>query len=294
MKNGVLKSDWFTGLAVTFIFLIFAGSDFTTSLERSAYDFGVRSSTSTASDKIAIISIDDQSIANIGRWPWSRDIHAQMHDILASSGAKVIGQTVFFSEPQEDPGLQFVRELKKAFQSSNIAAVPAYVEELAIAIEESQEMVKDKRDLNGQTAISHIAKTLEMSPLRYELTKELDAYLENINSAELILDTDSILAQSIQASGNIVFNMPFVPGQPYGQPDEDLPEYISKNKLNESNIIDNSETNPNGFTPLQVVDAYPPIPILGKQASAIGASASLHDVDGGIRSEPLRSFRYQN
>ncbi len=287
MKNGVLKSDWFTGLAVTFIFLIFAGSDFTTSLERSAYDFGVRSSTSTASDKIAIISIDDQSIANIGRWPWSRDIHAQMHDILASSGAKVIGQTVFFSEPQEDPGLQFVRELKKAFQSSNIAAVPAYVEELAIAIEESQEMVKDKRDLNGQAAISHIAKTLEMSPLRYELTKELDAYLENINSAELILDTDSILAQSIQASGNIVFNMPFIPGQPYGQPDENLPEYISKNKLSESNIIDNSETNPNGFTPLQVVDAYPPIPILGKQASAIGASASLHDVDGGIRSEPL-------
>ena len=287
MKNGVLKSDWFTGLAVTFIFLIFAGSDFTTSLERSAYDFGVRSSTSTASDKIAIISIDDQSIANIGRWPWSRDIHAQMHDILASSGAKVIGQTVFFSEPQEDPGLQFVRELKKAFQSSNIAAVPAYVEELAIAIEESQEMVKDKRDLNGQAAISHIAKTLEMSPLRYELSKELDAYLENINSAELILDTDSILAQSIQASGNIVFNMPFIPGQPYGQPDEDLPEYIAKNKLNESNIIDNSETNPNGFTPLQVVDAYPPIPILGKQASAIGASASLHDVDGGIRSEPL-------
>jgi len=115
MKNGVLKSDWFTGLIITFIFLIFANSDFIASIERSAYDFGVRSSSRIASDKIAIIAIDDQSIDNIGRWPWSRDIHAQMHDLLAQGGAKAIGQTVFFSEPQIDPGLQFIRELKQAF-----------------------------------------------------------------------------------------------------------------------------------------------------------------------------------
>jgi len=287
MKNGVFKSDWLTGLIITFIFLIFAGSDFISSLERNAYDFGVRSSSSTANDKIAIITIDDQSIANIGRWPWPRDIHAQMHDLLAEGGAKVVGQTVFFSEPQQDPGLQFIRELKQAFESSSIAAAPAYVEELALVIEESQEMVKDKRDINGQAAVTLIAETLENSPLRNELTEELDAYLEYINSAELTLDTDSVLAQSIQASGNIVFNMPFVPGQPYGQPDDALPEYISKNKLIDNNIVDNSDTNPEGFTPLLVVDAYPPIAILGQQASAIGASVPLPDIDGGIRTEPL-------
>ncbi len=287
MKNGVFKSDWFTGLIITFIFLVFAGSDLILSLERDAYDFGVRSSSSTPNDKIAIITIDDQSIANIGRWPWPRDIHAQMHNILASGGAKVVGQTVFFSEPQQDPGLQFIRELKEFFQSSNIAAVPAYVEELAFAIEESQEMVKGKRDTNGRAAIKHIADTLQNSPLRNELTEELDAYLEYINSAELILDTDSILAQSIQAAGNIVLNMPFVPGQPYGQPDEVLPEYIAQNRLTENNIIDNADTNPEGFTPLPVIDAYPPIAILGEQASSIGASVPLPDIDGGIRSEPL-------
>ena len=122
MKNGVIKSDWFTGLIITFIFLIFASSDFIASMERSAYDYGVKSSSRIPSDKIAIIAIDDQSINNIGRWPWSRDIHAKMHDILAQSGAKAIGQTVFFSEPQLDPGLVFIRELKQRFEDSSIVS----------------------------------------------------------------------------------------------------------------------------------------------------------------------------
>ena len=45
------------------------------------------------SQDIAVIAIDDQSIANIGRWPWPRDIHAKMIDLLASAKPKAIGNT---------------------------------------------------------------------------------------------------------------------------------------------------------------------------------------------------------
>ena len=289
MKNGVLKSDWFTGLIITLILLVFSGSDFIASMERNAYDFGVKSSTRIASNKIAIIAIDDESIANIGRWPWPRDIHAQMHDILSEGGAKIVGQTVFFSEPQIDPGLQFIRELKQAFEESSIAAVPMYVEELALSVKDSRELVKGKGKANkkAQQAIDNIADALENSPLRYQVAEELAAYLEYINSAEIILDTDNTLAQSIQSAGNIVFSMPYVPGQPYGQPDQPLPEFISQYKLSEENIIDSALTNPEGFTPMPMVDAYQPIAILGVQANAIGALVALPDIDGGIRTEPL-------
>jgi len=287
MKNGIFKSDWFTGLVIIFIFLIFSGSDFIASIERSAYDFGVRSSSRIPSDKIAIIAIDDQSIDNIGRWPWPRDIHAQMHDILAEGGAKAVGQTVFFSEPQLDPGLQYIRELKQAFEESSISAVPMLVEELTLAIEDSRKLVKNKRDANGKAAVKKIANALEESPLHNQVAEELTAYMEYINSAEVILDTDSTLAQSMQNAGNVIFYMPVVQGQPYGQPDEVLPEYVAKNRLPENNIINNTATNPEGFTPLPVTDAYPPIAILGEQSEAIGASVPLPDVDGGIRTEPL-------
>jgi len=287
MKNGIWKSDWFTGLLITILFVVFGGSDFIASLERSAYDFGVRSSSRIPNEKIAIIAIDDQSIDNIGRWPWSRDIHAEMHKILTEGGAKVIGQTVFFSEPQIDPGLQFIRELKQAFEESSIAAVPAFVEELNFVIEDSRELVKDKKDANGQAAVQTIADAFENSPLRYQVTEELDAYMEYVNSAEAILDTDKILAESMAEAKNIVLIMPFVPGEAYGQPDGEFPEYITKNKISEENIIDNAATNPDGFSPLSMIDAYSPIPLLGEQANAIGALVSLPDVDGAIRNEAL-------
>jgi CHASE2 domain-containing sensor protein/tRNA A-37 threonylcarbamoyl transferase component Bud32 len=287
MKNGVIKSDWFTGLIITFIFLIFASSDFIASIERSAYDYGVKSSSRIPSDKIAIIAIDDQSINNIGRWPWSRDIHAQMHDILARSGAKAIGQTVFFSEPQLDPGLQFIRASKQKLEDSSIAAVPALVADLSASIEKSRALVKNKRDANGQAAVQKIADALEASPLNQQVAEDLKAYLEYISTAEVILDTDKTLATSMKNAGNVVFNIPFIPGQPIGQPDAPLPDYVTRNKLGKDNIIDNAITNPEGFTPLPVTEAYQPIAILGEQAAAIGALVSLPDIDGGIRTEPL-------
>ncbi len=287
MGKGMWKSDWFTGLLITALFLVFAGSDIIASLERSAYDFGVKSSTRVPSDKIAVIAIDDQSIDYIGRWPWPRDVHAQMHQLLKEGGAKVIGQTVFFSEPQIDPGLQFIRELKQAFEESSIAAVPAFVEELNFAIEDARALVRDKRDENGRAAVDQIADALENSPLRYQVTEELDGFMQFVNSAEQALDTDRILAQSLQDAGNIVLTMPFVPGEAYGQPDGEFPDYVTRNRLPESNIRMPTGPGLEGAAPLTMIDAYTPIPVLGEQASAIGALVALPDIDGAIRSEPL-------
>ena len=91
------KRDWFVGVLVAVLFLFGSGSDLIQSLERKAYDLGVLASTRTPSDKIAVIAIDDESIANLGRWPWPREIHARMVDILAQGHAKVVGHTHFFS-----------------------------------------------------------------------------------------------------------------------------------------------------------------------------------------------------
>ena len=284
MKIGVFKSDWFTGLAITLGFLIFASSDFIASLERDAYDFGVKSSTQTASKKIVIIAIDDQSIENIGRWPWPRDTHARMLDILKQGGAKAVGQTVFFSEPQLDPGLAFIRELKQSFEASSISAVPEHVKELTSTIENSRASLTKKQNAKAKSAINKIARTLKSSPLHSQVNEDIKTYLQQINSAEVILDTDKILAQSMHNAGNTIFHMPVVQGTPYGEPDEPLPAYVTKNKLAHDNISDGLSDE---LAPLSVIDAYPPIAVLGEHTEAIGASITLLDVDGSIRNEPL-------
>src|SRR3954466_14064745 len=111
MKSGFWKTDWFLGLVVVVLMLFAGSSDLLQSLERKAYDMGVQATSRTPSDRIAVIAIDDTSIANIGRWPWSRDVHAKMTDLLAGAKAKVIGNTVFFSEAQVDPGYVYVTKL---------------------------------------------------------------------------------------------------------------------------------------------------------------------------------------
>jgi CHASE2 domain-containing sensor protein/predicted Ser/Thr protein kinase len=112
MKSGFWKADWFLGAIVVVIVLCFSrSSDLIPSLERKAYDLGVQASARAPSDRIAVIAIDDASIANIGRWPWSREVHARMIDLLAGAKAKVIGNTVFFSEAQVDPGYIYITKL---------------------------------------------------------------------------------------------------------------------------------------------------------------------------------------
>ncbi|HSH98726.1 MAG: CHASE2 domain-containing serine/threonine-protein kinase [Methylophilaceae bacterium] len=239
MKKTFWKSDWFAGLVISLLFLFAGGSAILQSLERKAYDLGVEASSRSPGDKIAIIAIDDQSIANIGRWPWSREVHAKMIDLLAGAHAKVIGNTVFFIEPQIDPGLSYINKLAEVVANApEISALP-------------------------QSA-------------------ELNSILKD---AQANLNTDATLAASIKAADSVVIAMPFVVGEPRGNPDKPLPDYVLKNGL--SKIIDKVGAEESGLLPLPTINALSPVAIIGENAAAIGHLNANPDVDGAIRSEPL-------
>lgn len=110
-KAGFWKSDWFFGVVVSVVVLILGNGELLQGLERKAYDMGVAATSRSPSDKIAVIAIDKPSLDNIGRWPWSREIMADMVDQLAAAKAKVIATTVFYSEPQRDQGLAYINKL---------------------------------------------------------------------------------------------------------------------------------------------------------------------------------------
>ena len=112
MKTAFWKADWFLGLVIAVVLLAFKGmSGVIPSLERWAYDLGVKMTSKNPSDKVAVIAIDEQSIANIGRWPWPRDVQGKLVDQLAASKAKVIVSTIILSEAQKDPGLAYVEKM---------------------------------------------------------------------------------------------------------------------------------------------------------------------------------------
>ena len=103
MQSDVWKADWVLGVLVVALFALFsASSDWIPSLERKAYDAALQAASRQPSDKVAVIAIDQQSIDNIGRWPWPRDLHARMIDVLAKAKARAVGYLVFFAEPENE------------------------------------------------------------------------------------------------------------------------------------------------------------------------------------------------
>jgi len=189
------KSDWFIGLVVSIVVLLAGGSDLLQSLERKAYDLGVAATTREPSAKIAIIAIDKQSLDNIGRWPWSREVHARMIDGLAAAKAKVIATTIFSSEPQLDPGLVYINKLIEIYGQAG--GVPF---------------------ANGQEAMAAQAPPLgQIAPVLAE--------------AEQKLNTDKRLGDSITRAGNVALPLLFRLGEPRGRPDRELPGFVKKNAI---------------------------------------------------------------
>jgi serine/threonine-protein kinase len=96
------------------VLLLHYFSPITDGLERRFYDASSTQIAREPAPNIAIIAIDDSSVANIGRWPWPRDTHAKLINKLAGAKAKAIGYTVFLSEPQSDKGLAYIEKIQAA------------------------------------------------------------------------------------------------------------------------------------------------------------------------------------
>jgi len=99
-------------------------TDAIASLERRLFDAASTWATPMPSDRIVIVAVDDTSIARLGRWPWSRDIHAQLIDRIAEGRPRAIVHTTLFLEPQADRGLAYIRRLHEAATQAGSAALP--------------------------------------------------------------------------------------------------------------------------------------------------------------------------
>lgn len=68
-------------------------------LDGVIYDAGLDAFRSAPDDDIVIVAIDDRSLAEIGRWPWSRGVHAALIERLAELEARVIAFDIILHEP---------------------------------------------------------------------------------------------------------------------------------------------------------------------------------------------------
>ena len=114
------KSDWFIGLVITMMFLIFAEIAIFESLDRQAYKLGVGfSPEKKANDDIVVVAIDDKSIQALGAWPWSRSVLARATRLLVKASPQVIGFTVPFDVRQGKTGQSSLAALRKTLKKES-------------------------------------------------------------------------------------------------------------------------------------------------------------------------------
>ena len=280
MKSGIWGKDWVAGLSFSVVFAILAYavlSDSFQSLERYAYDLGVKARQETPSDRVAVIAIDDQSIQNLGRWPWPRNLHASMIDLLANGGAKAVGNTIFYFEDQTDPGLHYVNELTQLLTRSSLAAeIPAEIQTFSAVIDDVAARNSAARGLQ---------RSWKDSALVNQYSADVQKMASLLLDAKANLSVDQTLSRSIQNAGNVGLAAFFRLGRPQGRPDQPLPDYLQRFALDQ--VTDPVGAGASGITPIPTTDAVYPIAPLGQSAAFIGHLNAITDVDGATRYEPL-------
>jgi serine/threonine-protein kinase len=171
------QSDWLPAALIGLVALLSALAGLPDPLERALYDGGVRLAAATpATDQVAVINIDEASLARLGDWPWPRNLLADMIERLNDAEPALIALTMPLHQPQYLPARRQMEELLRFYEGSGL------VNQL------------------------YCQATLE-PPLQDEVTV-LGAKLRSLQNS---LNTDRRLAESLRRAGNVLIGAPVMP-----------------------------------------------------------------------------------
>ena len=97
-------------------------------IDQTLYDRAVSLVSRPAQPDIVLITIDDESIAALGRWPWSRRTHAELLERLRE--ARAVGLDLIFSEPDSND-TQADALLAAAVERHGRVVLPIVLDDLA-------------------------------------------------------------------------------------------------------------------------------------------------------------------
>ena len=113
--------------AVTLLTALAAGFGWFWRLDQTLYDAALVVKHRPAPDDIVIVAIDQQSLDQVGRWPWRRAIHATLLDRLTDAGVKGVAFDILLAEPDR-ADVAGDEALAKAIRRSGKAVLPVIME----------------------------------------------------------------------------------------------------------------------------------------------------------------------
>ena len=179
------------GITLGILVLYFTQLVFLESIELKTFDWRARSDqVQKPPPDVVIVSIDDESIAKMGRWPWPRSLIARMIGFLSKSGATVVGVDILFSESEENQGLKEIQTLKDVFVSrilkpKGTKEKTKFLQHLKMVeaiLDNDSKLISSVRE-NGNVVLPMYFKTDSAMPAPVE---SLPPYLEKNSRLELL------------------------------------------------------------------------------------------------------------
>jgi CHASE2 domain-containing sensor protein/tRNA A-37 threonylcarbamoyl transferase component Bud32 len=190
------QSDWFIGLMIMLMFLVFAETQLFGSLDNKAYNLGARFSTDKEPSKdVVVIAIDDQSLEKLGPWPWSREVLARVTNMLGKVRPRVTGFTMPFDLAQNQASLRSVTTLRKTLkkESKLSPAVNKALNKTELSLR-SDEVLADSFKAVGRIVLSmpYIATS---EPVAEEL-QPLPAHMQKFTLPNVSIEADKNTMES--------------------------------------------------------------------------------------------------
>lgn len=170
MINWQQNKKYLPILVLCLFFSYFAYADVLETLDNKLQD-SILQKSSPVDTEIVLVAIDDPSMEALGRFPWSRYVHAEFIRILSEAKPAAIGIDLIFSEPASDQ--EEDRALVESIKQAGNVILPVYA------------------NLSGKSAPSGPIKT-------DDLVKPFPDYLNQFNTGHIntFPDPDGIIRKT--------------------------------------------------------------------------------------------------
>ncbi len=175
--------------------------DILRSLEFKVYDSMARLRQRKAATQVVILAIDDESMRQIGDWPWPRSHIAKVIRQLSEQGTHTLGLSLLYSSRELNPGQQEIQNIKdrlnekpSASERKIITKVTEFLNQAESRLDHDDQLISAVR--SARNVVLPLRFSLESSA--DENAPKLSAWLK-MNSIEL---KDTPNPQGIQTNGS--------------------------------------------------------------------------------------------
>jgi serine/threonine-protein kinase len=172
-------------------------------LECRVYDWMTRLRQRKAANQVVVLAIDDQSIKQLGSWPWPRSYIADMVRQLSGSGTHTLGLSLLYPARELNPGLREIERINETLNDRPSKSDRKLVSKISGMLEEAEERLNhDNQLISAIRAARNVVLPLRftLGSLEDDKSERLSDWLK-LNSIEPknIADTQNHLP--VAASG---------------------------------------------------------------------------------------------